>query len=37
MVLGNVAGDPEIVDVAIETVHFAIAAHGEDDCVGGLQ
>ncbi len=36
MVLADVAEDHE-VDIAIETIHQAIAAHDEDDHVGRLQ
>ena len=30
MVIGNVAGDPDVVDIAIDTIHRAIAANNED-------
>jgi hypothetical protein len=37
MVIADVGEDHEVVDIAIETIHLAIAAHGEDDHAGGLQ
>ena len=37
MVIGNVAEDPEVVDIAIDTIYRAIAANDEDDNAGGLQ
>jgi hypothetical protein len=37
MVIANVAADHEVVDIAIDTIHRAIAANDEDDHAGGLQ
>jgi thymidine phosphorylase len=37
MVIGNVAEDPEVADIAIDTVHRAIAANNEDDPAERLQ
>jgi hypothetical protein len=37
MVLGNVAADSEVAEIAVETIYRAIAAGGEDDSAGGLQ
>jgi hypothetical protein len=40
MVIANAAkdrGDDGVVDIAVETIHLAIAANNEDDHAGGLQ
>jgi hypothetical protein len=37
MVIANVAADREVVDIAIDTIHRAIAANDEDDPVERLQ
>lgn len=37
MVIGNVAEDPEVAEIAVETVYRAIAAGGEDDPSERLQ
>jgi thymidine phosphorylase len=37
MVIGNVAEDREVAEIAIDTIHRAIAAGGEDDSAELLQ
>jgi hypothetical protein len=37
MVIGNVAEDPEVAEIAVETIYRAIAAGGEDDPAERLQ
>jgi hypothetical protein len=37
MVIADATQDPEIIDVAVETIHLVIEARNEDDHTGVLQ
>jgi hypothetical protein len=37
MVIADATQDPEVVEVAVETIHLVIAASNEDDHAGVLQ